>query len=44
MRRPKAIIKREVQLNLKLTKFEAEKISRIAAKKILEVGLWTEKM
>ena len=35
MGRPKAIIKRDVQLNLKLTKFEAEKISRIAAKKNL---------
>ena len=31
--RPKAIIKRDVQLNLKLTKFEAEKISKIAEKK-----------
>ena len=35
MGRPKAIIKREVQLNLKLTKFEAEKISRIAKQKNL---------
>ena len=35
MGRPKAIIKRDVQLNLKLTKFEAEKISRVAAKKNL---------
>ena len=33
MGRPKAIIKRDVQLNLKLTKFEAEKISRIAKQK-----------
>lgn len=33
MGRPKAEIKRDVQLNLKLTKFEAEKISKIAEKK-----------
>ena len=33
--RPKAEIKREIQLNLRLTKFEAEKISRVAAKKNL---------
>lgn len=33
MGRPKAQIKRDVQLNLKLTKFEAEKISKIAEKK-----------
>lgn len=33
MGRPKAIIKRDVQLNLKLTKFEAEKISRISKQK-----------
>ena len=31
--RPKAIIKRDVQVNLKLTKFEAEKIRKIAEKK-----------
>ena len=30
--RPKAIIKRERQLNLKLTDFEVEKISKIAEK------------
>jgi len=35
MGRPKAIIKRDVQLNLKLTKFEAEKISRVAKQKNL---------
>jgi len=32
MGRPKAIIKRDVQLNLKLTNFEFEKISKIAEK------------
>ena len=33
--RPKAQIPRSVHLSLRLTKFEAEKISRIAAKKNL---------
>ena len=37
MGRPKAIIKRDIQLNLKLTKFEREKISRIAEKKNLTI-------
>ena len=35
MGRPKAIIKRDVQVNLKLTKLEAEKISRVAKQKNL---------
>ena len=33
--RPKAIVKRDVQLNLKLTQAEAEKISRISKQKNL---------
>ena len=33
--RPKAIVKRDVQLNLKLSKAEAEKISRISKQKNL---------
>ena len=33
--RPKAIVKRDVQLNLKLTQAEAEKISRISKLKNL---------
>ena len=35
MGRPKAIIKRERQLNLKLTDFEFKKISRVAKEKNL---------
>lgn len=35
--RPKSIIKRDVQLNLKITKFEREKISRVAEKKNLTI-------
>ena len=35
MGRPKAIIKRDIQLNLKLTKVEAEKILRVAKQKNL---------
>ena len=35
MGRPKAIIKHDIQLNLKLTKVEAEKILRVAKQKNL---------